>query len=136
MSRSMSASLRAACVLLIAVFASGIAHAQTTLSSERDKVGYMIGMDVAKSVAPAVPDMDMAAFQRGVDNALAGGKPLLDDAASKQVGQALMASINARKSGQSNTMDHRASEMTRWMQSASKRVAVKLGDQQELCLLA
>ena len=99
MSRSMSASLRAACVLLIAVFASGIAHAQTTLSSERDKVGYMIGMDVAKSVAPAVPDMDMDAFQRGVDNALAGGKPLLDDAASKQVGQALMASINARKSG-------------------------------------
>ena len=46
------------------------------------------------------------------------------------------ARINARKSGQSNTMDHRASEMTRWMQSASKRVAVKLGDQQELCLLA
>ena len=70
MSRSMSASLRAACVLLIAVFASGIAHAQTTLSSERDKVGYMIGMDVAKSVAPAVPDMDMAAFQRSIENAI------------------------------------------------------------------
>ena len=94
MSRSMSASLRAACVLLIAVFASGIAHAQTTLSSERDKVGYMIGMDVAKSVAPAVPDMDMAAFQRGVDNALAGGKPLLDDAAKRHA--AACASDEAR----------------------------------------
>ena len=99
MSRSVSASLRAASLLLIAMFASGIAHAQATLSTERDKVGYMIGMDVAKSVAPAVPDMDMAAFQRGIDNALAGGKPLLDEAASKQVGQALMASINARKGG-------------------------------------
>ena len=100
MSRSMSASLRAACLLLLAMFASGFVHAQTTLATERDKVGYMIGMDVAKSVAPAVPDMDMAAFQRGIDNALAGGKPLLDEASSKQVGQALMTSINARKSGQ------------------------------------
>ena len=99
MSRSVSASLRAASLLLIAMLASGIAHAQATLSTERDKVGYMIGMDVAKSVAPAVPDMDMAAFQRGIDNAMAGGKPLLDEAASKQVGQALMDSINARKGG-------------------------------------
>lgn len=99
MSFSVSASLRATCVLLIAMFASGLAQAQTTLATERDKVGYMIGMDVAKSVAPAVPDMDMAAFQRAVDNALAGGKPLLDEAASKQVGQALMASINVRKGG-------------------------------------
>jgi FKBP-type peptidyl-prolyl cis-trans isomerase FkpA len=99
MSLSPSASLRAACVLIVAMFAGGVAHAQSAPSSDRDKVGYMIGMDVAKSVAPAVPDMDMTAFQRALDNALAGGKPLLDAAASKQVGQALMASINARKGG-------------------------------------
>lgn len=98
MSFSVSASLRATCVLLITMFAAA-AHAQAPLATERDKVGYMIGMDVAKSVAPAVPDMDMAAFQRAIDNAMAGGKPLLDEAASKQVGQALMASINARKGG-------------------------------------
>ena len=99
MSFSPSASLRAACVLMIGLFTAGLAHAQAVPSTERDKVGYMIGMDVAKSVAPALPDMDMAAFQRAVDNALTGGKPLLDDAASKQVGQALMTSINARKGG-------------------------------------
>lgn len=99
MSFSLSARLRAACVLVIALFASGLAHAQSAPSSDRDKVGYMIGMDVAKSVAPAVPDMDMATFQRAIDNALAGGKPLLDEASSKQVGQSLMASINARKGG-------------------------------------
>lgn len=94
-----SASLRAACVLMIGLFMGGLAQAQTAPASERDKVGYMIGMDVAKSVAPALPDMDMAAFQRAVDNALAGGKPLLDETASKQVGQALVTSINARKGG-------------------------------------
>ena len=99
MSLSPSASLRAVCVLLIGLFTAGVVHAQTAPTTDRDKVGYMIGMDVAQSVAPAVPDMDMASFQRAVDNALAGGKPLLDEAASKQIGQELMASINARKSG-------------------------------------
>ena len=99
MSFSMRASLRATCVLLITLFASGLASAQSAPTTDRDNIGYMIGMDVAKSVAPAVPDMDMAAFQRAIDNALAGGKPLLDEAATKQVGQALMASINARKGG-------------------------------------
>ena len=92
--------LRAACALLIATLASGLAYAQqTSLSSEREKVGYMIGMDVAKSVAPAIPDMDMAAFQRALENALARGKPLLDAAAAKEVSGALMASINARRGG-------------------------------------
>lgn len=99
MSFSPSASLRAACVLMISLLMGGLAHAQATLSTERDKVGYMIGMDVAKSVAPAVPDMDMPSFLRAVDNGMAKGKPLLDDATTKQVGQALMASINARKGG-------------------------------------
>lgn len=105
MSVSVSAPLRAACALLLTLLASGFAHAQATLATDRDKVGYMIGMDVAKSVAPAVPDMDMASFQRAVENGLAGGKPLLDEAATKQVGQALMASIGARKSGAKPTVD-------------------------------
>lgn len=99
MSFSPSASLRAVCVLMIGLFTGGLAHAQTTLSTERDKVGYMIGMDVAKSVAPAVPDMDMPSFLRAIDNGMAKGKPLLDEATTKQVGQSLMASINARKGG-------------------------------------
>jgi FKBP-type peptidyl-prolyl cis-trans isomerase FkpA len=99
MPRSLSALLRAATLLLIATFASSLANAQTAPTTERDKVGYMIGMDVAKSVAPAVPDMDMAAFQRALDNALSGGQPLLAEAEAKATGNALMASIGARKSG-------------------------------------
>jgi FKBP-type peptidyl-prolyl cis-trans isomerase FkpA len=84
---------------MIGLLTAGFAHAQAALSTERDKVGYMIGMDVAKSVAPAVPDMDMPSFLRAIDNGMAKGKPLLDEATTKQVGQALMASINARKGG-------------------------------------
>lgn len=96
----MSFSLRALAALLIATLAAGLVHAQEAgLQSERDKISYMVGMDVSKSVAPALPDMDMAAFERAIANGLAGGRPLLDDAAAKQIGQSLMTSIDARRNG-------------------------------------
>ena len=103
----MSFFLRALAALLIATLAAGVAHAQDAgLQSDRDKISYMVGMDVSKSVGPALPDMDMAAFERAVANGLAGGKPLLDDAASKQTAQVLMTSIDARKNGKpSPTID-------------------------------
>lgn len=93
----MSFSPRAACaLLLVAVF--GLVHAQQApLATERDKVGYMIGMDVARSLEPAIPDMDMAAFQKALENAMAGKEPLIDEAQAKKTSQALMASIGARK---------------------------------------
>ncbi len=96
----MSFSTRAACALLLAaVF--GLVHAQQApLATERDKVGYMIGMDVARSLEPAMPDMDMAAFQKALENGLAGKEPLLGEADAKKASQALMASIGARKGGQ------------------------------------
>lgn len=96
----MSVTLRTACALLLAAVV-GLVHAQQpSLDTDRDKVGYMIGIDVARSVEPAIPDMDMGAFQQAIDNALAGGKPLLDTPAAQKVSQSLMASINARKGGQ------------------------------------
>ena len=96
----MSFSLRALAALLIATLATGLVHAQEAgLQSERDKISYMVGMDVAKSVGPALPDMEMAAFERAIANGLAGGKPLLDDAASKQTAQVLMTRIDARRNG-------------------------------------
>lgn len=96
----MKVSLRALGALFVTVLASGLAFAQAPgLATERDKVGYMIGMDVARSVAPAMPDMDMAAFQRAVENGLAGREPLLDAGASKKIGESLMENIGARRAG-------------------------------------
>ena len=95
----MSFSTRATCALLLAaVF--GLVHAQQApLVTERDKVGYMIGMDVARSLEPAMPDTDMAAFQKALENAMAGKEPLVDEAQAKKTSQALMTSIGARKGG-------------------------------------
>lgn len=86
--------------LLVLLLASSPLHAQDTAPSiDRDKVGYMLGLDAGRSIGPGLPDLDMAAFQRAVTNAMEGGKPLLSDADSRQVWQALMTNIVARKAG-------------------------------------
>ncbi len=93
----MSFPTRATCaLLLVAVF--GFAQAQqASPTSERDKVGYMIGMDVARSIQPAMQDMDMMAFQMALENGMSGKESLLPAADAKSTSQALMNSIAARK---------------------------------------
>lgn len=91
--------LRTFAALLLATLAMpGPAGAQDrqSLSSEREKVSYMVGMDIARSLAPAAGDIDLGAFERAVRNGLDGGKPLLDEQEAMATGQALMQRVAAR----------------------------------------
>ncbi|MDH5823194.1 FKBP-type peptidyl-prolyl cis-trans isomerase N-terminal domain-containing protein [Luteimonas sp. RD2P54] len=95
----MKIAMRGAAVLCL--FAAWLAAAplaaqQPVPGSERDKVSYMIGMDVGQSIAPVGPDLDYAAFERALRNAFEGGEPLLDEARIQEVGQALMQRVAAR----------------------------------------
>jgi FKBP-type peptidyl-prolyl cis-trans isomerase FkpA len=65
-------------------------------ATDREKVSYMIGADVGRSLSAVGPDLDLAAFERAVKNAFAGGKPLLSDEESKTVGMAVMQRIAER----------------------------------------
>lgn len=104
----MASASRALGALLVALLASGSALAQDAAPvSDRDKVGYMIGLDVGKSIGPGFQDLDLASLQRAVENGMADGKPLLDDKDVKPTRQALIDSINARKAGKPATsIDH------------------------------
>lgn len=96
----MPRSLHALSVVLALLLASLPLKAQQPVpTSERDKVGYMLGLDIGRSVAPASEDIDMAAFRRALENAIAGGEPLLKDDVAQKTGQALMGNILARKAG-------------------------------------
>ena len=95
----MSYSTRAACALLLTAVFGLVQAQQAPLTTERDKVGYMIGMDVAQSLKPAMPDMDMAAFQKALENGMAGKEPLFDEAEARKTSQAITESIDARKGG-------------------------------------
>lgn len=90
--------LRATAALLLgaSALAPALAQDKATLTSERDKVSYMVGMDVGKSLVQAGPDIDMAAFQRAVGNAFDGGEPLIAQDQVKPLAQSLMQRIAAR----------------------------------------
>ena len=69
---------------------------KTVLTTEIEKASYMVGVDVAQSIAPVGPDLDVAAFERAIRNAFDGGKPLLAEAEAKPVAEALMKRIASR----------------------------------------
>jgi FKBP-type peptidyl-prolyl cis-trans isomerase FkpA len=52
-------------------------------ATDREKVSYMIGADVGRSLSAVGPDLDLAAFERAVKNAFAGGKPLMQRIAER-----------------------------------------------------
>lgn len=81
-----------ACLLALPV------HAQA-LDGERERVSYMIGMDVADSLEPVAPDLDVAAFERSLSGVFQGDEPLLDEAGAQDTSQAMMMRV-ASRSGQ------------------------------------
>ena len=88
-----------AALLALALVVGTLQAQEATPSGEREQVGYMLGLDAGRSVGPGLPDVDMAAFQRAVENALAGGKPPLAPDEARATWQGLMANIAARKAG-------------------------------------
>jgi FKBP-type peptidyl-prolyl cis-trans isomerase FkpA len=53
-------------------------------------------MDVGKSLAPVAPDLDPAALQRAIRNAMDGREPLIAEDKAPAVAQALMARVASR----------------------------------------
>ncbi|SBV36039.1 Peptidyl-prolyl cis-trans isomerase [uncultured Stenotrophomonas sp.] len=97
----------AASLLILAMAATGAAIAQqpaapaatkekSVLTSEREKVGYAIGVDVASSFEPVAADVDVAALRRAVENAFAGGQPLLSQEEAQKIDQALRTTMMVR----------------------------------------
>lgn len=66
------------------------------LGSEKQKISYAIGMDVARSFEPIAQDIDLDAMQRAIENAFKGGKPLLSDEQAQATDTALRTQMAAR----------------------------------------
>jgi FKBP-type peptidyl-prolyl cis-trans isomerase FkpA len=97
--RGMAALALSALVVMASV---AVVQAQdlTRLTGERQQISYLVGMDIARSLAAAGPDIDYPSFERAVAHALAGGEPLIGDDEVTQVGQALMQRIAVRSGRQ------------------------------------
>lgn len=94
----MKGFLRGIAALALGLAAAGSVHAQGGApGSEREQVSTMVGIDVARSLAPVKDDIDLAAFEKAVRNAFDGGKPLLDEAQAREVGQVLLQRVAAAR---------------------------------------
>jgi FKBP-type peptidyl-prolyl cis-trans isomerase FkpA len=77
---------------------TGVATAvdKATLATEKEKVSYAIGLDVARSFQPVAKDVDVAAMERAVGNIFAGGQPSQSDEKAQSTHVALQTVVAAR----------------------------------------
>ncbi len=67
------------------------------LRTDRDRISYMVGMEVGKSVIDIGQDIDFAALENAIRNTMDGGKPLLTQDEARAVSMALGERVQARK---------------------------------------
>lgn len=93
--RGIAALSLAATLSLAPVFA----QEKSVPSTEREKISYMVGLDVGRSIEAVGDDLGRAEFVRAVANALEGGAPLITEAEAAELAPALMQRVAVR-SGQ------------------------------------
>ncbi|AXI83817.1 FKBP-type peptidyl-prolyl cis-trans isomerase [Xylella taiwanensis] len=97
----MSASLPAMSQQLAAVVNN---QEKTVLKTEKEKVSYAIGLDIARAhlFELIAQDIDVSALQRAIENAFKGGPPLISEEVAQATDTALRA-VLAVRSGQQQT---------------------------------
>ncbi len=89
--------LGAAMAVPVVAFAqNAAAQEKNLLTTDRAKTSYLVGHDIAQSITPVAPDMDLAAFERAISNAFAGSPPLIAEAEAQKTGEAMMMRIASR----------------------------------------
>ena len=73
--------------------ACGGGKAPATLETDDQKASYGIGLDMGRSLAPAKGQLDMPAFMKGVEDALAGTEPALADSVVQAAIQAFSQTV-------------------------------------------
>ena len=83
----MTQTLRILAVALTAALAAACAKqdAAPELTTDQQKFGYSIGVDIGKSLAPVKDQIDINALIKGMEETLAGKEPRLDDEAREKV---------------------------------------------------
>jgi FKBP-type peptidyl-prolyl cis-trans isomerase FkpA len=95
MKRSVSGIAAFVAIMMSMLGGNLSAQEKTALVSERDKVSYAVGVDVASSFEPVGPFIDLAAFEKALKNAFSGGQPLISENEARETDQALRVNIAA-----------------------------------------
>jgi FKBP-type peptidyl-prolyl cis-trans isomerase FkpA len=75
----------------------GDAKAIPGLPTEKDRVSYMIGMGLGKSLEPVKDEIDFDVVAKAVKSSLAGEKLLMDEKQAAEVNEAFMQKLQAKQ---------------------------------------
>lgn len=67
------------------------------LPTEKERVSYMIGMDIAKTLEPIKGEIDVDTVAKAINTSFAGGKPLLNEAQDMAVREAFGKKMQAKQ---------------------------------------
>ena len=67
------------------------------LPTEKERAGYVLGMEIGKSLKPIKDEVDIAALEKAIRTTLDGGKLLMDDKQSQEVREAFMQRVQAKR---------------------------------------
>jgi len=89
-------TLTAAAAVLALIFVVPVL-AQTDLESEKERVSYMIGMDVARSLTPYKDEIDPKIVAQALSDVLSGAELRLSDAEAEQIRQSFIQRLQAKQ---------------------------------------
>jgi FKBP-type peptidyl-prolyl cis-trans isomerase len=98
MSQFLRSSLLAAAVAM-AVAAPG-AHAVDKLATEKDKISYMVGMDMANGLQPIKDEIDLDIVMQALRESLAGGKTLMTQEEQQTIRQSFIQKMQGKQEEQ------------------------------------
>lgn len=110
-------ALVAAASLIAACAKTGDSGSSGELSTDAQKFGYAIGVDLGKSLAPVKADVDIAALKAGLDDQLSGGTVKLDDKAREEI------KTTVAKKMQERQVAERAAQATKAKEEGEKFLA-------------
>lgn len=115
----------AAATLAVAV-AAPTAGAIDKLSTEKDKVSYMVGMDMAQGLRPIKDQVDMAIVMQALQTSLADGQTLLSAEEAQAVRQEFMRKLQgAQQAKQQEVAAKNQAEGAKFLAENLKKPGVK-----------
>lgn len=90
----------ATALAMAAALAAGSASAKDKLETEKDKVSYMVGLDVARSLTPIKDELDPAVLAQAIQTVLSGGQSLMTDEEGEAVRAAFMQKLQQKQASQ------------------------------------
>ena len=90
----------ATAVAVAALSSPFAASAVDKLTTEREKVSYMVGMDLSKGLMQIKDEIDLAIVMQAMETSLKGGATLMTDAEQQTVRQAFIQKMTAAQQAQ------------------------------------